>query len=144
KVRLGDPARDAAAVAGAVVGDDVGRGDDPGRLDRDQFGIPGPEAHAPQRAPAHSFSLAIALTAAAAIALPPRRPLTTRYAMPRGRSISSCFDCAEPTKPTGPPSNAAGVGAPSSISSSRRNNAVGAFPMATTAPPNRSAHRSTA
>ena len=64
--------------------------------------------------------------------------------MPRGRSISSCFDCAEPTKPTGPPNTAAGVGAPSSTSSSSRNNAVGALPMASTAPPSRSAHRSTA
>ena len=64
--------------------------------------------------------------------------------MPRGRSISSCFDCAEPTNPTGPPSTAAGVGAPSSTSSSSRNNAVGALPIASTAPPSRSAHRSTA
>ena len=63
--------------------------------------------------------------------------------MPRGRSISSCLDCAEPTNPTGPPSTAAGTGAPSSMSSSSRNSAVGALPMASTAPSSRSAHRST-
>src|SRR6478752_6978602 len=143
QVRFGDPARDAVAVPGAVVGDDVGLGDHPGRLDRDQLGIAGPQPDTPERASAHALLLAIALTAAAAIALPPRRPWTTRYAMPRGRSISSCFDCAEPTKPTGPPSNAAGVGAPSSTSSSNRNNAVGALPMASTAPPSRSAHNCT-
>src|SRR4029079_2657592 len=144
QVRFGDPARDAVAVPGAVVGADVGLGDHPGRLDRDQLGIAGPQPDTPERASAHALLLAIALTAAAAIALPPRRPWTTRYAMPRGRSISSCFDCAEPTKPTGPPSNAAGVGAPSSTSSSNRNNAVGALPMASTAPPSLFAHRSIA
>ena len=32
--------------------------------------------------------------------------------MPRGRSISSCLDCADPTNPTGPPSTAAGSGRP--------------------------------
>src|SRR6185312_8132626 len=143
QVRFGDPTRDAVAVPGAVVGDDVGLGDHPGRLDRDQLGIAGPQPDTPERASAHALLLAIALTAAAAIALPPRRPWTTRYAMPRGRSISSCLDCAEPTNPTGPPSTAAGVGAPSSRSSSSRNSAVGALPMATTAPPRRSAHRST-
>ena len=64
--------------------------------------------------------------------------------MPRGRSMSSCFDCADPTNPTGPPSTAAGVGAPSSTSSSSRNKAVGALPIASTAPPRRSAHSWTA
>ena len=81
QVRLGDAARDAASVPGAVVGDDVGFADHPRRLDRHQFRIAGPEADTPQRALCgvrHSRSLAIALTAAAAIALPPRRPVTTR------------------------------------------------------------------
>ncbi len=78
KVRFGDPARDAAAVPGAVVGDDVGLGDHLGGLDRNQLGIAGPEPDTPEGAPAHSRSHAIALTAAAAIALPPRRPCTTR------------------------------------------------------------------
>ena len=39
---------------------------------------------------------------------------------------------------------AAGFGAPASSSSSRRNSAVGALPMATTAPSSRSPHRSSA
>src|SRR5262249_28263547 len=81
KIRFGDPTRDAAAVPGAVVRDDVGLADHPRGLDRDEFGIAGPEAHTPEGSPAHSASLAIELTAAAAIALPPRRPWTTRYAM---------------------------------------------------------------
>ena len=42
------------------------------------------------------------------------------------------------------PTIAAGRGAPSSSISSRRNSAVGALPMATTAPPSRSAQRSSA
>ena len=51
QVRFGDAAGDAAAVPGAVVGDDVGLADHPGRLDRDQLGIAGPQPDAPQRAP---------------------------------------------------------------------------------------------
>jgi hypothetical protein len=39
-----------------------------------------------------------------------------------------------PTNPTGTPMMAAGLGAPASISSSSRNSAVGALPMAITAP----------
>ena len=67
-------------MPGAVVGDDVGRADHPGGLDRHQFRVAGPEPDAPQRSAASALilrSLAIALTAAAAIALPPRRPVTT-------------------------------------------------------------------
>src|SRR5215213_6740299 len=101
QVGLRDAAGDAASVPSAGVCDDIGLRDHPGGLDRHQFRIARPETDAPQRAPVtHSALLAIALTAAAAIALPPRRPLTTRYDMPRGRSISSCLDCADPTKPT--------------------------------------------
>ena len=67
----------------AVIGDDVGLADHARGLDRDQLRIAGAESDAPQRAPrclypGHSRSLAIALTAAAAIALPPRLPVTTR------------------------------------------------------------------
>ena len=47
-------------------------------------------------------------------------------------------------KPTGMPSTAAGRGAPASISSSRWNSAVGALPIATTAPSSRSPHSSSA
>ena len=63
--------------------------------------------------------------------------------MPRGLSTSSCLDCADPTKPTGPPSTETGAGTPSSMSSSNRNSAVGALPIASTAPSMRSAHNST-
>ena len=63
----------------------------------------------------------------------------------RGASaISASFDSAAPTKPTGMPTIAAGRGAPSSSSSSRRKSAVGALPMATTAPASRSTQRSRA
>ena len=57
--------------------------------------------------------------------------------------MSSCLDCADPTNPTGPPSTDTGAGTPSSISSSNRNSAVGALPIAKTAPAIRSAHNST-
>ena len=79
QVRFGDAARDAAAVPGAVVGDHVGLADHPGGLDGHQLRVAGPQPDSPERAPrGHSRSLAIALTAAAAMALPPRRPRTTR------------------------------------------------------------------
>ena len=84
QIRFGDAASDAAAVPRAVIGDDVGLRDQPGGLDRHQFRVARAEPDAPQRAPPtavcvrHSVLLAIALTAAAAIALPPRRPVTTR------------------------------------------------------------------
>ena len=52
QVGLGDATGDAAAVPGAVVGDDVGLADHPGRLDRDQFGVAGPKPDAPERASA--------------------------------------------------------------------------------------------
>ena len=64
--------------------------------------------------------------------------------MPASCSISACLDSAEPTKPTGTPMIAAGRGPPSQIHSSRWNRAVGALPIATTAPAIRSRHSSTA
>ena len=82
-------------------------------LDREQFGIARPDADADEAALAHSRSLARALTAAAAIALPPLRPRTTIAGRPLASSAS--FDSAAPTKPTGMPTIAAGLGAPASI-----------------------------
>src|SRR5260370_19991585 len=81
----------------------------------------------------HSRSLASALTAATAMALPPLRPRTTRNGT-RVCNPSASLDSAAPTKPTGTPMMAAGSGAPSSSISSNRNSAVGALPMATMAP----------
>ncbi len=81
QVRLGDRSRDAPAVAGAVVCDHLGSFDQPGGFDRHQLRIAGAETHAEKRAfavAAHSSSLAIALMAATAMALPPRRPCTTK------------------------------------------------------------------
>src|SRR5581483_10239132 len=51
QVGLGDTPRGAAAVARAVVGDDVGRPDQPGRLDGDQLRVAGsdPDAVEPPR-----------------------------------------------------------------------------------------------
>src|SRR6185369_14533515 len=42
-----------------------------------------------------------ALTAAAASALPPRRPRRVRNGIPRSAAISASFDSAAPTNPTG-------------------------------------------
>ena len=69
---------------------------------------------------------------------PPRRPWTVT----NGRSIpwsspndaSAAFDSAAPMKPTGQPTIAAGRGPPASTISSRWKSAVGALPIATTAP----------
>ena len=81
--------------------------------------------------------------AAAVIALPPLRPRTQRYGhAPVGDQ--RFFASAAPTKPTGMPTTQAGAGAPSSSSSSSRNSAVGALPIATTAPPSLSRHNSIA
>lgn len=78
-VRFGDGARDAASVPCAVEGDHVGRADDPRRLDRHQFRVAGAEPDAPQFARrGHSCSLAIAFSAEAVMALPPRLPRTVR------------------------------------------------------------------
>src|SRR2546430_3104945 len=81
----------------------------------------------------HSRSLASALIAATAIALPPLRPRTTRNGT-RLCDRSASLDSAAPTKPTGTPMMAAGSGAPWPRISSSRNSDVGALPMATLAP----------
>src|SRR5262249_6091226 len=109
------------------------------RLERDQLGIARSNADADELSGrAHMPSLASALTAAAAIALPPIRPSTVRNGTPRGSAANASFASAAPTKPTGIPTIAAGLGAPASSISSKRNKAVGALPIATTAPPRRS------
>src|SRR5690554_2101953 len=96
------------------------------------------------RARAHSARLAMALTAATVMALPPRRPLTITQGA-GCTSHSASLDSAAPTKPTGQPMMAAGDGqSGSSIISSRRNRAVGALPMATSAPARCGRHSSSA
>src|SRR5699024_2077852 len=123
----------------------VGLFDHAGGTDRDQVGVAGAEADAVQGA-AHSAVLASALTAAAVMAEPPRRPCTVRNSSPRvaASSASACLDSQAPMNPTGQPTTAAGLGAPAAIISSRWNSAVGALPIATTAPSSRSRHSSSA
>src|SRR5439155_99610 len=108
-----DAARHPARVARHRVGDHVRGLDDAPRLDGDELGVarPHPDAEEPAGG-AHSASLASALTAAAAIALPPRRPWTTRYSRPAPFAASASLDSAAPTKPTGTPMIAAAGGAP--------------------------------
>src|ERR1700728_285874 len=82
-------------------------------LERQQFRIARPDADAQKFSCAefrcaHRPGLASALTAAAAIALPPMRPRTMRNGTPCGSAASACLDSAAPTKPTGTPRMAAG------------------------------------
>src|SRR5581483_844376 len=74
----GDPPGNAAAVRGARIRDHVRRLDRRSGLQRHQLRVTGADADAEQVARAPSVTLASAVTAAAAIALPPRRPWTTR------------------------------------------------------------------
>src|SRR5438552_13881934 len=119
-------------------------------LERHQFWIAGADANADQLAGircarhAHRPGLDSALMAAAVMALPPIRPRTIKNGTPSTLSASASFDSAAPTKPTGMPTITAGLGAPASNSSSSRNSDVGALPIATTAPPTRSSHKSSA
>ena len=53
-----------------------------------------------------------AFSAAAAIALPPRRPWSVMKARPRLFAASAAFNSAAPTKPTGKPNTSAGLSAP--------------------------------
>src|ERR1700688_85923 len=139
--------RDRAGVAhGSGLGEvdhEVGFRECPRRLEGHELGIARPDPDADEAA-AHRPALAKALTAAAAIALPPMRPRTTRYGTPCGSAASAALDSAAPTNPTGTPMMAAGWGAPPASISIRRNKAVGAFPIATTAPPSRPDHSSSA
>src|SRR5262245_15051599 len=118
----------ARAAAIAILGemrDDVSLFQCSHSFNGEQFGIAGTDADADQLARClldrvdHVSLLARALTAAAVMALPPRRPRTIRNGTPRGFSASASFASAAPTKPTGMPIMAAGLGAPASSSSSR-------------------------
>src|SRR5579875_2479972 len=153
-VGRGGSTSDAATVASGQVGDHSRLLDRAPALDCDQLRIAGTDADANQptrarpdhrrsAAAAHSASHASALTAAEAIALPPRRPRTTRNSHAPEPASASLLSAA-PTKPTGTPITAAGRGAPAASSSSRRKRAVGALPIAISAPPSRSRHSSTA
>src|SRR5581483_11767273 len=82
--------------------------------------------------PANSSS---AFIAAAATGDPPRLPSTVMKGV--ARFISSCFDSAAATKPTGTPMISAGWQMPASTMSSSASSAVGALPM-TAKPPSRS------
>ena len=98
-------------------------------------GSPGPTPTPYSRPVTARSSWARALSAATRTA-PSRRGDRARRGTgcPTGCATSACLDSAEPTKPTGMPMIAAGRGPPSAISSSRWNRAVGALPIATTAP----------
>src|SRR5262249_17375955 len=111
-----------SGVAGlGEMHDDVGLFQHAHRLERDQLGIARSNADADELStPAHIPALASALTAAAAIALPPIRPRTVRNGIPRGSAANASFASAAPTKPTGMPRIAAGFGTPPSSISSRR------------------------
>src|SRR5262249_35673897 len=114
-------------------------------FERNEFGVARSDADTNKLSPAaHIPGLASAFTAAAVIALPPIRPSTVRKGTPRGFAANASLASAAPTKPTGMPRIAAGLGAPASSISSKRNKAVGALPTATTAPPRRSRHNSSA
>src|SRR5215472_12505462 len=109
-------------------------------FERHQFRIAGSDADADQLSGfchacrGHMPGLANALIAAAVMALPPTRPRTIKNGIFCALPASASFDSAAPTKPTGMPMIAAGLGAPLAKSSSNRNSAVGALPIATTAP----------
>src|SRR2546430_15548063 len=93
--------------------DHVGLFQHPHRLKRDQLGITRSNADADEFSRrAHIPALASALTAAAATAPPPIRPRTVRNGTPRGSAAHAPFPSPAPTKPTGIPSIAAGVGPP--------------------------------
>src|SRR5260370_23840073 len=110
--------------------DHAGLGDQPRGLDADQLRIAWAEADAVDgRGRTHSLSLATALRAAAAIALPPRRPRSITLGT-RALASSASLDSAAPTKPTGMPITAAGGATPGSLKiSSKRHNPVGALPI---------------
>ena len=116
-VRIELAVDDAPRVADAPllgeIGDDRRRFENARRLERHELGVTGADADAVKCAARahHSASLASALTAATAMALPPLRPLTMRNGVPPWRARAS-LDSAAPTKPTGMPMIAAGFGAP--------------------------------
>src|SRR5581483_11792689 len=83
-----------------------------------------------------------AFVAAAASGEPPRVPRSVTNG--RSRVNSSSFDSAAATKPTGMPTISAGRTSPASHRSSSASNAVGALPIAQTAPLSRGASSRTA
>src|SRR5439155_14681904 len=84
-------------------------------LDRDELRVTRSDTNADKLpGDSHVPALASALTAAAAIALPPMRPSTVRNGMPRESAANASFASAAPTNPTGMPRIAAGFGAPAS------------------------------
>ena len=74
------------------------------------------DAHDMQPCAAHGCSSGKpadrALTAADAMAEPPRRPRSATNSQPRALAANSALDSAAPTKPTGKPRITAGFGAP--------------------------------
>ncbi|MOA06970.1 hypothetical protein D3C78_1266410 [compost metagenome] len=90
-------------------------------LDGNQLRVTGAHAKTDQtsRLLHHSISVARALIAAAAMALPPNRPCMITNGTPRLSAASMALDSAAPTKPTGKPRISAGLGAPASSISSR-------------------------
>src|SRR5258705_1488769 len=109
-----------------------------------RIGIAGPEPTADDAPHDYPIRLASGFTAATVIADPPRRPSTVS-AGAGGLAINAALASAAPTKPTGQPLIAAGRGQDSSSNMFRRwNSAVGALPMATTAPSRCGRHSSSA
>src|SRR5258707_13040607 len=105
------------------------------RLESEELRIARSYADANQpRGLAHIPALPSALTPAAVMALPPMRPRTIKNGIRCSFAAKASLDSAAPTKPTGRPRIAAGLGPPASSNSRSRNNAVGALPIATTAP----------
>src|SRR5260364_27884 len=119
--RRDDPAGMALHPALSEERHHIDRPDQAGRAQREVTHVAVTNADAVQRAgighardgveQAHSASLAMAFTAATAIALPPLRPFTIRYGT-RPSAASASFDSRAPTKPTAVPITAAGRGAP--------------------------------
>src|ERR1700730_8066010 len=109
-----------AAIPGlGEMRDHVGLAECAHRLERHQFRIPRADTDADELPRVHIPALASALTAAAVMALPPMRPRTMMKGTPRGSAASDAFDSAAPTKPTGMPRIAAGLGGAGSDTFSR-------------------------
>src|SRR5712671_2641976 len=128
----------------AEVGDMPRGADLAGGPHTHQIRIAGPKSTADDAPHDYSLRLASAFTAATVIADPPRRPSTVS-AGAGGLAINAALASAAPTKPTGQPMITAGRGQVSSSNMFRRwNSAVGALPMATTAPSRCGRHSSSA
>src|SRR4051812_40529800 len=103
----------------ALAADDqLGRGDAGPMVGRQAVNTILPDADHGEPGCGHAASLN-ALIAAAAMALPPRRPRTVRYGTPSFAAISASLDSRAPTKPTGNAKITAGLGPPDSIRSIR-------------------------